>query len=58
MEKSEIEELKEKQATFRSKFQILKNAKRDFLALFRKKLEEKKIEEIRNQTNNLTEPKQ
>ncbi len=50
MEKSEIEELKEKQATFRSKFQILKNAKRDFLALFRKKLEEKKIEEIRKQT--------
>ncbi len=58
MEKSEIEELKEKQATFRSKFEILKNAKRDFLALFRKKLEEKKIEEIRNQTSNLTEPKQ
>ncbi len=58
MEKSEIEELKERQATFRSKFQILKNAKRDFLALFRKKLEEKKIEEIRKQTNNLTEPKQ
>ena len=57
MEKSEIEELKEKQATFRSKFQILKNAKRDFLALFRKKLEEKKIEEIRNQTNKLTETK-
>lgn len=58
MENKEIEELKEKQTTFRSKFQILKNAKRDFLALFRKKLEEKKIEEVRNNTNTLTDTQQ
>lgn len=53
-ENPEVKKLKEAQATFRSKFQVLKNAKASLLKLFRQKLEEKKVEEIKQVINNLT----
>ncbi len=51
-ENKEIKKIKEAQATFRSKFQVLKDAKSSLLKLFRQKLEEKKIEEIKQGINN------
>ncbi|MBP6974935.1 MAG: hypothetical protein KBB54_03275 [Candidatus Pacebacteria bacterium] len=50
-ENSEIQKIKEVQTTFRSKFQVLKDAKSSLLKLFRQKLEEKKIEEIKQNIN-------
>lgn len=46
-ENAEIKKLEEARSTFRSKFQVLKNAKTSLFKLFRQKLEEKKVEEIK-----------
>jgi len=49
--KSQIDkkqEFLELQSTFHSKFDILKKAKNSLFKLFREKLEEKKIEEIKH----------
>jgi hypothetical protein len=51
-ENTEIQKLEEARSTFRSKFKVLKNAKASLLKLFRQKLEEKKIEEIKQGINN------
>jgi hypothetical protein len=46
-EAQKIKELKELRNAYRSKFSVIKEAKDAILKLFRKKVEEKKIEEIR-----------
>ncbi len=48
-DKVKIEELKRIQTDFREKFSILKKAKVSLLNLFRQKLEQKKIEEIKQE---------
>ena len=44
----DIQNIKKLQSDFRSKFSVLKKAKADFLKLFRKKLEDKKLDEIKS----------
>ncbi len=43
-----IQEIKYLQGKFRNNLSILQKTKEEFLKLFRRKLEEKKIEEIKN----------
>ncbi|MDQ5954380.1 MAG: hypothetical protein QG583_308 [Patescibacteria group bacterium] len=47
-EHQKIQHLRDLQNNYRTQFSILKKAKENLLKLFRKKLEEKKIEEIKN----------
>lgn len=51
-ETEKIEKIKRIEADFREKFKLLKKTKDSFVKLFRKKLEEKKITEIKQKLSN------
>ena len=44
----QVDKIKNSHTLFQQKMDILKNSKKSLFSLFRKKLEDKKIEEIKN----------